>query len=95
MTRGYMLEHDEDRFLARREKIYSFMKIPREVEKFMTYGFFQCADSFLFVYTFLPVRFTLALWGLLTRPILECFGYDLFMELFIQPNLTVIVITSH
>lgn len=74
MTRGYMLEHDEDRFLARREKIYSFMKIPREVEKFMTYGFFQCADSFLFVYTFLPVRFTLALWGLLTRPILECFG---------------------
>lgn len=74
MTRGYMLEHDEERFSARREKVYSFMKIPREVEKFMTYGFFQCADSFLFVYTFLPVRFALALWGLVTRPILECFG---------------------
>lgn len=74
MTRSYVLEHDEERFSARREKIYSFMKIPREVEKFMTYGFFQCFDSFLFVYTFLPVRFVLAIWGLITRPILECFG---------------------
>lgn len=41
LTRGYQLEHDEKRFSARREKIYSFFKIPREVEKFMTYGFFQ------------------------------------------------------
>lgn len=77
LTRSYLLEHDEERYSARREKIYSFMKIPREVEKFMTYGFFQCFDSFLFVYTFLPVRFVLAIWGLITRPVLECFGYDL------------------
>jgi hypothetical protein len=41
LTRGYMLEHDEERYSARREKVYSFMKIPREVEKFMAYGFFQ------------------------------------------------------
>ena len=41
LTRGYQLEHDEERFSARREKIYSFMKIPREVEKFMAYGFLQ------------------------------------------------------
>ena len=41
LTRGYLLEHDEARFSARREKVYSFMKIPREVEKFMAYGFFQ------------------------------------------------------
>lgn len=41
LTRGYQLEYDEERFSARREKIYSFMKIPREVEKFMTYGFLQ------------------------------------------------------
>ena len=41
LTRGYHLEQDEERFSAQREKIYSFMQIPREVEKFMTYGFFQ------------------------------------------------------
>ncbi|KAG8238979.1 hypothetical protein J437_LFUL013961, partial [Ladona fulva] len=74
LTRGYLLEHDEERYSARREKVYSFMKIPREVEKFMAYGFFQCADSFLFAYTFLPIRFVLALWAVITRPILGCFG---------------------
>ncbi|KAK7862247.1 hypothetical protein R5R35_008125 [Gryllus longicercus] len=74
LTRGYLLENDEERFSARREKIYSFMKIPREVEKFMAYGFFQCADSFLFVYTFLPMRFGLALWSVISRPVYECFG---------------------
>ncbi|XP_012281531.1 protein TAPT1 homolog [Orussus abietinus] len=73
LTRGYQLEHDEERYSARREKIYSFMKIPREVEKFMAYGFFQCADSFLFVYTFLPLRFLLALWAVITRPLKHCF----------------------
>lgn len=74
LTRGYLLEHDEERYSERREKVYSFMKIPREVEKFMAYGFFQCADSFLFVYTFLPLRIILALWAVISRPILECFG---------------------
>ncbi|XP_015111749.1 protein TAPT1 homolog [Diachasma alloeum] len=72
LTRGYQLEHDEERFSARREKIYSFMKIPREVEKFMSYGFFQCADSFLFVYTFLPLRFLMALWAIISRPLKHC-----------------------
>lgn len=74
LTRGYILENDEEQYSARREKVYSFMKIPREVEKFMAYGFFQCADSFLFVYTFLPMRFLLALWNLITQPIKKCFG---------------------
>ncbi|XP_046486256.1 protein TAPT1 homolog [Neodiprion pinetum] len=72
LTRGYQLEHDEERYSARREKIYSFMKIPRELEKFMAYGFFQCADSFLFVYTFLPLRFVMALWAVVTRPLMRC-----------------------
>ncbi|KAK9744477.1 hypothetical protein QE152_g7735 [Popillia japonica] len=74
LTRGYVLEHDEERYSAKREKVYSFMKIPREVEKFMSYGFMQCADSFLFVYTFLPIRVILALFALITRPIAKCFG---------------------
>lgn len=74
LTRGYVLEHDEERYEARREKIYSFIKIPRELEKFMIYGFLQCADSFLYIYTFLPIRYALAVWALLTRPIARLMG---------------------
>ncbi|XP_058452576.1 protein TAPT1 homolog [Malaya genurostris] len=74
LTRGYVLEHDEERYSARREKIYSFMKIPRELESFMAYGVLQCADSFLYIYTFLPIRFILALWALVTRPVARCLG---------------------
>ncbi|XP_062534189.1 protein TAPT1 homolog [Armigeres subalbatus] len=74
LTRGYVLEHDEERYSARREKIYSFMKIPRELESFMAYGVLQCADSFLYMYTFLPLRFVLALWALMTRPVAKCLG---------------------
>ncbi len=76
LYRGYQLEHDEERYVARREKVYLFMKIPREVEKFMSYGFFQCTDAFLFLFTFLPLRFVLALWAMVTRPILHFFWYE-------------------
>lgn len=69
-----MLENDEERFSAGREKFYLFMKIPKEVEKFMLYGVLHCIDSFLFVYTYLPVRVVLALWALITRPLSKCFG---------------------
>ncbi|KAI5646011.1 eukaryotic membrane protein family domain-containing protein [Phthorimaea operculella] len=75
LTRGYLLEHDEERFSARREKVYSFIKIPQELEKFMAYGFFQCADSLLFVYTFLPMRFIMAFWSFFTRLFRRCFGF--------------------
>ncbi|XP_053681291.1 protein TAPT1 homolog [Anopheles nili] len=74
LTRGYVLEHDEERYSARREKIYSFLKIPRELESFMLYGVLQCADSFLYIYTFLPIRYLLALWALISRPIARCLG---------------------
>ncbi|XP_050296213.1 protein TAPT1 homolog [Anthonomus grandis grandis] len=74
VTRDYMLENDEERFSAGREKFYSFMKIPKEVEKFMLYGVMHCIDNFLFVYTFLPIRVLLALLALITRPFSKCFG---------------------
>lgn len=32
----------------------------------------QCADSFLYIFTFLPIRYIMALWALLTRPIIRC-----------------------
>ncbi|XP_046449502.1 protein TAPT1 homolog [Daphnia pulex] len=76
LYRGYQLENDEERYVARRQKVYLFMKIPREVEKFMSYGFFQCTDAFLFLFTFLPLRFVLAIWGMVTRPILHFFCFS-------------------
>ncbi|XP_026821239.1 protein TAPT1 homolog [Rhopalosiphum maidis] len=60
-NRGYFLENDEKEFSDRREKVYTLMKIPLEVERFIFYGICQCADSFLFVYTFLPLRVFIAL----------------------------------
>lgn len=50
------------------------MKIPRELEKFMVYGVLQCADSFLYIHTFLPIRYLLAVWAVIWRPIATCFG---------------------
>lgn len=50
------------------------MKIPRELEKFMSYGVLQCIDSFLYIHTFLPIRYLLAVWAVLWRPIATCMG---------------------
>lgn len=58
LRRGYRLE--EQRYEERRAKFYAFFRIPRELERFVGYGFLQCADAFLSVLTLLPVRFTLA-----------------------------------
>ena len=31
VTRSYMLEHDQERYTTKREKMYTFMRIPRLV----------------------------------------------------------------
>ena len=33
LTRGYFLEHNEAQFRERREKVYTCMRIPKELEK--------------------------------------------------------------
>ena len=33
LTRDYWLENDREKFKERRKRVYSFMKIPRELEK--------------------------------------------------------------
>lgn len=68
LTRGYLLERDKAKFSERRERVYTFMKTPRELEKFLVYGFLQCLDAFLFYFTFLPVRIVLAFLKILTHP---------------------------
>ena len=41
VTRSYFLQQHEERYEFKREQIYTFMKIPREIEKLIGYGFFQ------------------------------------------------------
>ncbi|XP_038071065.1 transmembrane anterior posterior transformation protein 1 homolog [Patiria miniata] len=68
LTRGYLLEHDEARYALKRQRVYTFIRIPKELEKMMIYGFFLCMDAFLFVFTFLPLRVIMALLRLITHP---------------------------
>ena len=35
LTRGYWLEHNEAKYSEKRDRVYIFMKIPRELEKVM------------------------------------------------------------
>ncbi|KAM8910792.1 transmembrane anterior posterior transformation protein 1 homolog isoform 2-T3 [Spinachia spinachia] len=73
LTRGYFLEHNEAKYTERRERVYTCMRIPKELEKLMTFGFFLCADAFLYVFTLLPLRVLLAVLRLLTLP---CCGFS-------------------
>ncbi|KAK5604598.1 Transmembrane anterior posterior transformation protein 1 [Crenichthys baileyi] len=68
LTRGYFLEHNEAKYTERRERVYTCLRIPKELEKLMTFGFFLCLDTFLYVFTLLPLRVILALLRLLTVP---------------------------
>uniref|UniRef100_A0A8K9X9Q1 Transmembrane anterior posterior transformation 1b n=1 Tax=Oncorhynchus mykiss TaxID=8022 RepID=A0A8K9X9Q1_ONCMY len=68
LTRGYFLEHNEAKYTERRERVYTCLRIPKELEKLMLFGFFLCLDAFLYVFTLLPLRVLLALVHLLTLP---------------------------
>ncbi|XP_043982454.1 transmembrane anterior posterior transformation protein 1 homolog isoform X2 [Gambusia affinis] len=73
LTRGYFLEHNEAKYTERRERVYTCMRIPKELEKLMIFGFFLCADAFLYIFTLLPLRVLLAVLRLLTLP---CCGFS-------------------
>ncbi|XP_068177328.1 transmembrane anterior posterior transformation protein 1 homolog [Antennarius striatus] len=68
ITRGYFLEHNEAKYTERRERVYTCLRIPKELEKLMIFGFFLCLDAFLYVFTLLPLRVILALLRLITSP---------------------------
>uniref|UniRef100_A0A8D0B4U8 Transmembrane anterior posterior transformation 1 n=1 Tax=Salvator merianae TaxID=96440 RepID=A0A8D0B4U8_SALMN len=71
LTRGYFLEHNEAKYTERRERVYTCMRIPRELEKLMIFGIFLCLDAFLYVFTLLPLRVFLAMFRFITLP---CYG---------------------
>jgi len=68
ISRGYIPDENETAYNAKRERVYTFVRIPKETEKFMFYGLLQCADSFLFIFTFLPLRLFAVFMTLLKRP---------------------------
>ncbi|XP_025931425.1 transmembrane anterior posterior transformation protein 1 homolog isoform X5 [Apteryx rowi] len=74
LTRGYFLEHNEAKYTERRERVYTCMRIPRELEKLMFFGIFLCLDAFLYVFTLLPLRVFLAMFQFITLP---CYGLRL------------------
>ncbi|ORX51242.1 DUF747-domain-containing protein [Hesseltinella vesiculosa] len=46
----------------KRERITNFLAVPGSLEKLMGFGFVVCLDSFLYMFTILPLRFGLALY---------------------------------
>lgn len=67
IRRGYQLENDKQRYTERRRKFHTFLKVPIEFEKFMFKACIQIMDSFLFVFTLLPIRFLLSCWFLMSK----------------------------
>lgn len=46
------------------ERVSNFLSIPYAIEKIVGFGFILCLDSFLYTFTILPIRFTLAIFRL-------------------------------
>ncbi|KAI1724016.1 eukaryotic membrane protein family domain-containing protein [Ditylenchus destructor] len=67
LTRGYSLQKDQDRYTEKRRKVYAFLRIPLELERFFFFGVLQCLDAFCHVFTFLPIRIIMNLFGTVFR----------------------------
>ncbi|XP_039258882.2 transmembrane anterior posterior transformation protein 1 homolog [Styela clava] len=65
VTHGYFFDENDSRYTERRQRVYTFLKQPIEIEKMMTYGFFLCLDVFLYMFTLLPLRIGLAFFQLI------------------------------
>ncbi|KAK7110886.1 transmembrane anterior posterior transformation protein 1 homolog [Littorina saxatilis] len=68
LTRGYYLSGDESHYEERRERVYTFMSTPIQLEKFCLFGFLQCVDTFLFFTAFLPLRVVIATMHMFSFP---------------------------
>ncbi|KAI3413725.1 hypothetical protein GPALN_011208 [Globodera pallida] len=63
LSRSYSLQNEKEQYAEKRRKVYAFLKIPIELEKFIYYGFRQCLDAFCHTFTFLPLRVLVNLIG--------------------------------
>ncbi|KAL3118329.1 hypothetical protein niasHT_005532 [Heterodera trifolii] len=56
VSRRYSLQNEKEQYAEKRRKVYAFLRIPVELEKFIYYGFRQCLDAFCHTFTILPIR---------------------------------------
>eukprot|EP00736_Rhodelphis_marinus_P012538 Rmarinus@m.20725 len=54
-----------DPAFRKRERIYDVLNVPYRLERLLVFGFILCLDSFLFLFTFLPVRIIMAFWSVM------------------------------
>jgi hypothetical protein len=52
---------------AKYDRIVNFLSVPKQMESFMIFGYLICLDSFLYLFTILPLRIVLTLLALLKR----------------------------
>ncbi|KAJ3323714.1 hypothetical protein HDV06_001444 [Boothiomyces sp. JEL0866] len=48
---------------AKTDRILNFISVPRQLERFLLLGFFICLDSFLYIFTILPIRIVIAVYS--------------------------------
>eukprot|EP01119_Soliformovum_irregulare_P012932 TRINITY_DN3392_c0_g1_i1.p1 TRINITY_DN3392_c0_g1~~TRINITY_DN3392_c0_g1_i1.p1 ORF type:complete len:533 (+),score=119.67 TRINITY_DN3392_c0_g1_i1:236-1600(+) len=60
MAGSYMPESDVNYLIEKKEEVYNFFRVPFHLEKLLMFGLLLCLDSFLFLFTFLPIRVILA-----------------------------------
>ncbi|RKO89149.1 eukaryotic membrane protein family-domain-containing protein, partial [Blyttiomyces helicus] len=54
-------DFDDDSYDTKKERVQNFLSVPSELERLMSFGFFICFDSFLHIFTILPIRILIAL----------------------------------
>lgn len=76
LTSEQVLDYKESEFDQKRENVYVFLRIPLALEKFMFYGFLQCADSFIYICSLLPLRIITSIFLAFGNPFALSTKYD-------------------
>ncbi|EJT97330.1 DUF747-domain-containing protein [Dacryopinax primogenitus] len=66
------------------ERVENFLMIPLAVEKTITFGFLLSLDSFLYVFTILPIRSVIAIFRALGPPVVAV--YSTLLPSFLRPS---------
>ena len=61
--------------LQQRERVYAFIRVPMSLEKFMLFAFWLCVDTFLAMFTFLPIRLLFGAFNFISRPLSYFFNW--------------------
>lgn len=70
---GSQMDGKQTQLSKTRDDVYNFIRVPWQLEKACTFGFFACMDAFLFYFSFFPIRVLLAIF--------------LFLKKIVQPRL--------